>query len=136
MTAYREPTPKPSHATSTMSRGTRRVHDGGEIVSPLVDDCALPVRDRVRETHPAPVEDDHTAERTQAVEQTGESGLLLEQLERDQPTRHHHDVAVRPGGLVRIEHPVPDVRPIGGSGVEDVDHDLESRTAGTGGLSG
>ena len=107
--------------------GPRRVHDGGEIVGPLVDDRALPVRDRVRQTQPAPVEDDHTTERTQAVEQTSEPGLLLEQLERDQPTRHHHDVAGRLGGRVRVEHPVRDVRPVVGSGVEDVDHDLESR---------
>ena len=77
---------------------------------------------------PAAVEDDHTTERTQPVEQTGEPGLLLEQLERDQPTRHHHDVAGRLGGRVRVEHPVRDVRPVVGLGVENVDHDLESRT--------
>ena len=88
---------------------------------------ALPVLDRVRQAHPAAVEDNHTTERTQPVEQTSEPGLLLEQLEREEPARHHHDVAGRLGGRVRVEDSVRDMRPVVGLGVENVDHDLESR---------
>ena len=104
------------------------VHDRREIVSPLVDDRALPALDRVRLTDPAAVEDDHTTERTQPVEQTSEPRLLLEQLERDEPTRHHNNVARRPGRRVRVQDPVRDMGPVLGLSVKNVDHDDESRT--------
>ena len=83
-----------------------------------VDDRALPVLDRVRQPHPPAVEDDHTTERTQPVEQASEPGLLLEQLEREEPTRHHHDVARGFGRRLRVEDPVRDLRSVVGLGVE------------------
>jgi hypothetical protein len=83
---------------------------------------------RVRQTHPATVEDDHTTERAQPVEQTSKPGLLPEQLERDEPTRHHDDVAGKLDGRIGVEDLVRNMRSVVDLDEANIDHDLESRT--------
>ena len=100
----------------------RRVDDGAQVVGPLVEDRALEVGRRIRETDPAAIEDHHPPDLSEPFEQPLEARVALERLHREHPARHHHDVvrvgAVQPG----VEHLVRDVGAVGGAGVLDLGH--------------
>ena len=103
----------------------------GEVVAPLLEDRAVPVDDRVRQPDAATVEHDDVAERAQPVEHASDPGLVLEELHRDEPARHHDDgppVVTLPLGL---EHPVREVRAVLGLCELDVAHRRESRALAT-----